>query len=115
MHDKTDTISYDYNSFVCADFAVTVHNNAEKAGLRSGVVEVTFLDSNDGHALNCFNTSDKGLVFIDCTGQINNINKNNYDTKVNLETGKAYVPKPLFSSDMYYESIGIVKSYNIHW
>jgi len=114
-NDKTDTISYDYDSFVCADFAARVHNNAEKAGIRAGIVDVTFSDNLEGHALNCFNTTDKGLVFIDCTGDFNNYNRNNCDKLVKLETGKAYIPRPIFTSGMYYESVGTVDTYRLHW
>lgn len=115
MNDKTDTILYDYDSFVCADYAVTVHNNAEKVGIKAGVVDVSFYDDSDGHALNVFNTTDKGLVFIDCTGNPENYGKNNCDTVVNLEIGKEYIPRPLFSSGFYYESMGAVKDFNTYW
>jgi len=54
--------------YVCADFAEEVHNNAEEAGIRAGFVSVSFEDGDEGHALNVFETSDKGLVFVDCTG-----------------------------------------------
>lgn len=115
MNDKTDTIIYDYDSFVCADYAVTVHNNAEKAGIKAGVVDVSFSDRSDGHALNAFNTTDKGVVFLDCTGTEDNVGGNNADKIVKLEKGELYVPKPLFTSSMYYENVGIIKDYEIYW
>ncbi|AEA48119.1 AN1-type zinc finger domain-containing protein [Archaeoglobus veneficus] len=65
--DDTDKLSYDYASFVCADFAEMLHNNAEAAGIRAGFVAIDFVDG-IGHALNVFNTTDKGLVYVDCTG-----------------------------------------------
>jgi hypothetical protein len=49
---------------ICADFAERLHNNAEIAGIRCGYVIVEGID----HAINVFNTKDKGLVFIDDTG-----------------------------------------------
>jgi hypothetical protein len=115
MNDKTDTIIYDFGSFVCADYAVMVHNNAEMNGIKAGVVDLSFSDRSDGHALNVFNTTDKGLVFIDCTGTEDNYGKNNADKIVKLEKGEPYVPKPIFTSRMYYEDIGIVKDYDIYW
>jgi len=46
-----------------------VHNNAEAAGIRAASVSVDFEGDEEGHALNVFETIDKGLVYIDCTGQ----------------------------------------------
>ncbi|MDO8716728.1 MAG: hypothetical protein Q7J73_07990 [Dehalococcoidales bacterium] len=50
---------------VCADFAERLHNDAEMAGIRCGYVVVDSIN----HALNVFETTDKGLVFIDDTGK----------------------------------------------
>ncbi len=56
-------------SFVCADFAEALHNNAEAAGIRAAWVGIDFEDGGDGHALNAFETIDNGLVFIDSQGE----------------------------------------------
>jgi len=66
--DATDTNTYSPTSYVCSDFAEEVHNNAEAAGIRAAWVSVDFNDNEEGHALNAFETTDKGLVYIDCTG-----------------------------------------------
>ncbi len=55
-------------SYVCSDFAETVHNNAEAKGIRAAWVGIEFKGGGDGHALNAFETTDRGLVYIDCTG-----------------------------------------------
>jgi hypothetical protein len=70
--DTTDSKNYLEDSligYVCADFAEDVHNNAEAAGIRAASVSVDFKGDEVGHALNAFDTIDKGLVYIDCTGQ----------------------------------------------
>jgi hypothetical protein len=70
--DTTDNNDYlvDPNiGYVCADFAEDVHNHAEAAGIRAASVSVEFEGSGEGHALNAFDTTDRGLVYIDCTGQ----------------------------------------------
>jgi len=54
---------------VCGDFAETLHNKAEAAGIRTAFVHIELDDEDTGHALNAFHTTDKGLVFIDCTGK----------------------------------------------
>jgi hypothetical protein len=75
--DKTDEIQYT-STFVCADFAETLHNNAEKKGIRCGFVAVGTGEYRSpgpisitigSHALNAFQTVDRGLVYIDCTGK----------------------------------------------
>jgi len=59
--DRTDQRPYDSDSFVCADYAEMLHNNAEKAGIRAAYVYTS------NHAFNAFTVSDRGLVFVDNT------------------------------------------------
>jgi hypothetical protein len=61
--------SYAFLGRTCGDFAEMVHNNAESAGIRAALVTIDFEGQGPGHALNAFETTDKGLVYIDCTGQ----------------------------------------------
>lgn len=68
--DDTDALPYINGSFVCADFAERLHNNAEAGGIKAAFVGVVFVpDEERGHALNAFNTTDRGLVYVDCTGE----------------------------------------------
>jgi len=55
-------------TYICSDFAETVHNNAEEAGIRAAWVSIYFDGVDEGHALNAFETTDRGLVYVDCTG-----------------------------------------------
>lgn len=66
--DPTDDKLWTEDIFVSGDFAKTVHNNAEAAGIRAAVVGVFFDGQTVGHGLNAFKTIDKGLVYVDCTG-----------------------------------------------
>jgi hypothetical protein len=66
--DNTDDQPYIPGVFVCADFAAMLHNRAEMAGIKTGYVSIDFT-AGPAHALNAFNTTDRGLVYIDCTGQ----------------------------------------------
>lgn len=64
--DTTD--EHDYaEDFTCGDFAELVHNNAEEARIKAAVVTVYFEDGEMPHVLNAFTTTDRGLVYIDCT------------------------------------------------
>jgi len=65
--DKTDGNDYSLFSFPCGAFAEEVHNNAEALGIRAAWVAVDFQDGGELHALNAFHTTDKGIVFVDCT------------------------------------------------
>lgn len=67
MNDDTNSHTYIPGSFVCADFAALLHNRAEAAGIKTAYVSVDFTEG-PGHALDAFNTTDRGLVYIDCTG-----------------------------------------------
>jgi len=49
--------------YTCWNFAAEVKNNAFKAGYRCGLVYIEFEFS--AHAIVCFNTTDKGLIFVD--------------------------------------------------
>lgn len=67
--DPTDDNAYRENFFNCTNFAEMLHNNAEAAGIKAAFVAVFFEDREKGHALNAFKTTDKGLVYVDCTGK----------------------------------------------
>jgi hypothetical protein len=80
--DSTDKMTYIDSFNVCSNFAQTLHNNAEKAGIRSAWVYIGLNTYANGHACNAFMTTDKGLVFVDCTGgrlQALTVNQSNYD------------------------------------
>ena len=68
--DTTDQNLYNVDSFACVAFAEELHNKAEAAGIEAAFVGVQFEDREIGHALNAFNTTDRGLVFIDCTSPV---------------------------------------------
>ena len=61
--DPTDKNLYKDEKYTCADFATDFKNNALKAGYSCGYVLV-FL-ANWSHALNCFNTTDCGIIFVE--------------------------------------------------
>jgi len=114
LKDQTDSITYDFDTFVCADYAEMLHNNAEAEGIRAAYVSVWLGPSNyfsmsGGHALNAFETVDKGLIFIDCTGFIEGLNA---DKVVDVQVGKNYIPRSIFPepgwSDVW-DSMGEVK------
>jgi hypothetical protein len=65
--DRTDEKPYSLESYPCGAFAEEVHNNAEAAGITAAFVALAFQDGSEGHALNAFDTIDRGLVFVDCT------------------------------------------------
>ncbi len=77
--DKTDSHLYIIGSYTCANFAADLRSNALRAGYDCGIAFLYFPD-NTSHALNCFNTTDKGLVFVEPQT----------DKFVNVTVGKSY-------------------------
>ncbi|TGC07043.1 hypothetical protein CUN85_12070 [Methanolobus halotolerans] len=131
--DDTDRILYRSNIFDCVDFAERLHNNAEKAGFRAAYVSVDFHDLRKGHAINAFQTTDKGLTFIDCTGpQVQLGELDSYDKVAYIEEDKEYGIVSVYYTDTpdyefyehrkdnqrlrgFFKSVGVVKSAHVYW
>jgi hypothetical protein len=62
--DKTNEQEYNLQTFDCDDIARTVKENANYNGIRCGLVLLS-MDYKYAHAINCFNTTDKGLVYLE--------------------------------------------------
>ena len=60
--DQTDKNQYS-QSYICINFANDFVDNALNEGYRCGLVIIEFPETR--HAIVCFNTSDKGLIFIE--------------------------------------------------
>jgi hypothetical protein len=112
--DKTDERVYKPDKFTCGDFAEVVHNNAEKVGIKAAWVSVDFYNDEWAHVCNAFYTTDKGLVYIDCTGSYPH-KKGSCDSIVKIKIGKPYRPTELFKSGYTYNSMGIVKNFARYW
>ena len=67
--DDTDESLYIQDLRMCGSFAEALHNNAEAAGIRCAWVSIDIAGQEIGHALNAFLTTDKGIAFVDCTGE----------------------------------------------
>lgn len=76
--DKTDTNLYTPGEYVSFDFAVELNNNAELEGIRAAFVTVIFPEKR--HGIVAFETTDKGLIFIEPQS----------DAEVNVEIGESY-------------------------
>jgi hypothetical protein len=119
--DNTDKQTYSYTSFDCADFAEMLHNNAETVGIRTAFVAIQlgpsdYYPKSSGHALNAFETTDKGLVYIDCTAPIND-HEGSADKVVDVKVGKPYKPDNVFPQvDQYWLSMGVIEEIvKIQW
>jgi hypothetical protein len=62
--DKTDTRHYTAGTYTCADFAKDFQSSALKAGLSCGIV-TTFFPDETSHDLDCFNTTDRGVIYVE--------------------------------------------------
>ncbi len=79
--DKTDTLEYIPNEFDCEGFTITLRDHAWRRGFRSGYVAIGLGENVTGHALNAFQTTDKGLVYID---------NSEHDTIGYIQIGRVY-------------------------
>jgi hypothetical protein len=116
-NDTTDGRPYVYGSFVCADFAEVLHNNAEKAGIRAGYVGLGLDGDPFAHAADVFNTTDRGLVYIDDTGTTTS-NPCSADKTVVVSVGQQYIPQSISPCPGYsstWLSMGTITGVTLHW
>jgi len=102
---------------LAADFAERLHNNSEMAGIKCGFVFVELQGFKGEYPLDVYNTSDRGLVYIDDTGSLENSGMANSDKVVSLQIGQPYVPQSLFPGDNLYSwtSQGVVDNISTFW
>lgn len=113
INDDTDKHKYIPNEYVCADFAETLHNNAESNGIKAGWVNVYFVD-NDDHVCNVFNTTDMGIVYIDCTS--GDGYNSNWDKQVYITDGSVYRQKTIgYNDGSTWGYMGTVRCHDICW
>jgi len=62
--DPTNEHEYS-DSYSCISFAIDLKNNASEKGYRCGLVFIYFQGTTGIHAINCFNTTDRGVIFIE--------------------------------------------------
>jgi hypothetical protein len=94
--DRTNNLVYVNQSFVCTNYAVALHDNSEGNGIHCGFVCVSFNDADIPHALNAFQTTDEGLVFVDDTGTRKG---NGIDSFAKIKIGYPVSEVPVFKSD----------------
>jgi hypothetical protein len=84
--DKTDQKTYDASIYNCQNFSADVITNAAKLKIRCAFVSID--ERSSGHAIIAFNTTDKGIIYIEPQS----------DEEVNLQVGKRYyqcvIPQP---------------------
>lgn len=66
--DNTEDKLYVLPTYTCVDFSADLYNDAEVNRIKCALVSVHFKEPIPGHAFNAFETTDKGIVYIDCTG-----------------------------------------------
>ncbi len=116
LADRTDRKLYIPGVYVCGEFASDVHNNAEAAGIRCALVAIKF--KTGWHACNAFMTTDRGLVFIDCTGIMDRSRSTNCDKIVNVRLGQDYLPVSMFPEPGWiitWENMGTILDVQVYW
>jgi hypothetical protein len=111
-----DGISQPDNPDVCSDFAERLHNDAEMDGIRCAYVSVDL--STGLHALDAFQTTDKGLIYIDDTGAVPGNSVSRCVKTVSIAAGQNYQPVSLFPTPGYsstWDVVGNVISFQVTW
>jgi len=93
LRDRTDRLKYVKDVFECVDFSAIFITNAREAGLQCYYVEIKFPDS--GHAIVAFNTTDRGLKYIEPQS----------DETMNLVIGRVYWPRKKYYAPTYDDTI----------
>jgi len=114
--DKTDSLDYIEGIRMCGGFAEEVFNNAELAEIKAAFVAVHFTGCDLAHALNAFYTTDRGLVYIDCTGSEEpGYSCDKMLAAASFYRGNEYLCTPLFEENHCWYSMGKIESIEIYW
>ena len=95
--DHTNWNEYDITDYNCLDYAVDLVGNAHAQDLKAWIVLVDFVDEAEGHAFVAFETSDRGIVYVEPQGD---------NTYLVLEVGQM-----LCDAWGLYECFGTVESF----
>ena len=116
-----DSTPYSDN-YQCGNYAQDIFNEASISGIKSSYVQLFFDLGRFNHAINGFNTTDKGLIFIDCTnyGMWKKFNKstpirlNSSDKLFTLELGKESEITSI-DTGLRWETLGTLTGMEIYW
>jgi hypothetical protein len=111
-----DGIAQPDNPDVCGDFAERLYNDAEMGGIRCAYVSVDL--STGLHALDAFQTTDKGLIYVDDTGAVPGNGVSRCVKTVSIAVGQNYQPVSLFPTPGYsstWDVVGNVISFQVTW
>jgi len=115
QEDKTDKNLYITSVYECGNFAQDLHNNAEAKGIRTAFVAIQFYNEAP-HAINAFKTTDKGLVYIDDTGDSNPLPIARLDKLAEIAKDELYHANFIFTEGFFViQGDEIVKSIEIYW
>jgi hypothetical protein len=108
--DRTDANDYVEHNYVCEDFSVDVKAHAIQQKYRCAYVSIRFVGDNSAHAIVAFNTTDRGLIFIEPQS----------DEEVNLQIGWDYWTECVIANpNTYYNDPtdynDTIWRYNIVW
>jgi hypothetical protein len=113
--DQTDKIPYS-SSYQCDQSARDVHNNAEAAGIRTAYVSIKLSNPDDLQFCDAFQTTDRGLIYVDCTGDPGGPETSNCDCIVkDMSVGAIYHPESLYSPFDRDYTQGTIESFKLYW
>lgn len=102
--DETDEMDYVEGEFECLDFCMMFRNNAFKKGYISYTVWIDFVGQSFGHSIIGFNTTDRGMIYLDPQ----------LDYFVDLGVGVDYWKDAVLSPQEYGEGY-IIAAWNVYF
>lgn len=114
---------------ICSDFAERLHNDAELAGIRCAFVALDVtgytdpshlgIPADSGHACDAFQTTDRGLIYVDDTGTpAGAARPTRMVSTVDINVGQEYIPINLFPEKGWQAagaSMGTVSDVQVVW
>jgi hypothetical protein len=102
--DETDEMEYIEGEFECLDFCMMFRNNAFKKGYISYTVWIDFVGQTFGHSIIGFNTTDRGMIYLDPQ----------LDYFVDLQIGIDYWKDAILSPQVYGEGY-IIDDWHVYF
>jgi hypothetical protein len=114
--DDVHFLRYKEGSFICTDAAETFHNDAERAGIKCGLVRIDFGGLwVTGHTINVFKFKDGTYAFVDSTpSEVGNSSPRFlYVKELNHDANTKQELTTWFSHFLKHN--GIVNDYHVYW
>jgi hypothetical protein len=89
--DHTNWNEYNVNKYNCLDFSIDLVENATKQNIKAWIVSVMFYGEEVGHSFVAFDTTDRGIVFIEPQADVPFVNPTVDEYLVDAWQGNVFI------------------------